>query len=145
MRQVRRERSFNPHLNGNDGGIRSAPRDRRGRASEVLLQGGVHEGDDPGSPRATDTRKATGVTRPVPLWAQRHTCHRSRPRARGSISARISGLGASYCMNCSLASVRGYRKFKIASEWCRPPAIVTEIVAEMIALGLRNVREQALC
>jgi hypothetical protein len=36
-------------------------------------------------------------------------------------------------------------KIQNLSEWWLLPAIVTDIVAEMIALGLGNVREQALC
>ena len=47
----------------------------------------------------------------------------------------------------ALSSDCGYRKFKIFRKWWCPrlSAIVTGIVAEMITLGLGNVREQALC
>ena len=38
----------------------------------------------------------------------------------------------------------GYRKFKISRNSGAPAAIVTEIVTEMITLGLGNVPEQAL-
>jgi len=41
-------------------------------------------------------------------------------------------------------SACGYRKFKISRNGGAPPAIVTEIVAEMITLGLGSLREQAL-
>jgi hypothetical protein len=50
------------------------------------------------------------------------------------------------CGRCSSSggtSACGYRKFKICLNGDAPPAIVTEIVAEMIALALGNVREQA--
>jgi len=44
----------------------------------------------------------------------------------------------------SAAYTCGYRKFKVSRNGGAPPAIVTEIVAKMITLGLGNVREQAL-
>jgi hypothetical protein len=39
----------------------------------------------------------------------------------------------------------GYRKFEISRNSGAPPAIVTEIVAEMVTLGLGNVRETRRC
>src|SRR5262245_47519540 len=55
--------------------------------------------DSENSPTVT-----VGATMAGTLWAQQPTCHRSRPRASASISARISGRGVWSCMSYSRAS-----------------------------------------